>query len=589
MSIISRMRKLNRSIFIIVAIVFIGGFLLGSLWEIIGRSSGKKMLDKGIIGKVGNKKITLNEYNNTLQYFTVKYQVENKVRDLSPQDEEQIRQQTWQYLTQEKTWSDVLKKSNIKITDAEIIEIIKSNPPQDLRDNPEFKTADGNFDYEKYQNFFFSDENRLQLTLYARELADGLPREKFRIDVVNSYRVTDAEATEALNKENTSVKLTYLFFGPKVVVERYAPSEDEMKAYYNKHKDKYEQKASYKVKYVFFNEVITERDSLDAKQQIDDAFSYAKTEDFSNLIKEFSDVPSDSVGRWIKFKDLDSVTRSAIRSLKNDSVTSPFLTFSGWQIVRVDKQTKDSVLIRKIVKSIKLTRETEFAMRDSMKAFTSRLETTNFDTLCLEYGSPAREMPPITKERLSFPALYNQSQFKEFVLNSKPKTVSQPLKGRNGYYIFQLVSIEPKKLQPFDQAKTSIEWAIRREKEKDLIKNYAQNFSDKIKSRMPLEEIARLDTLIELHTEDFNSYKECRNRKGSEFAGAAYALNPGETYGILNTDIGAYAIRCDARNNNNVMTPEAYAEQRKNEVGNRVFSEATKQPEITDYRDANFF
>jgi parvulin-like peptidyl-prolyl isomerase len=589
MSIISKMRRLNRSIFIIVAIVFIGGFLLGSLWEILGRTSGKKMLDKGIVGKVGNKKITLNEYNNIQQYFSVKYQTENKIRDLSPQDLEQITQQTWQYLTQEKSWSDVFKKGNIKITDAEIIEIIKSNPPQNIRDNPEFKTADGNFDYEKYQNYFFADENRLALTLYARELADGLPREKFRIDVVNSYRVTQGELNEALNKENTSIKLTYLYFGPKVLQERYTPSEADLKEYYKKHQDKYEQKTSYKVRYIFFNQTITQRDSLDAKQQIDDAYTYAKAEEFGNLIREFSDAPSDSVARWVKIKDLDSITRSAIRSLKNDSVTPPFLTFTGWQFVRVDKQTKDSLLIRKITKAIKLTRETEYALRDSMKNFLSRNESTNFDTLCQEYGVIPREMPPMPKERINFPVLYNQNQLKDFVLGSKAKTVSQPLKGRAGYYIFQLISIEPKKIQPFDQAKTSIEWAIRREKEKELIRSYVETFSDKIKSRMPLEEIARFDTLIELHTEDFNSYKECRNRKGSEFAGSAYALNPGETYGILFTEIGAFVIRCDDRKNNSLVTPETYTEQRRNEVGNRVFQDATKSPEITDYRDVNFF
>jgi len=589
MSAITSMRRWSKWIFIIVAVGFIGGFLLGELWQIIGRRSGSRMLDKGIVGRVGKKKITLQEYRNTVDYFTVKFQTENKVRDLSPQDLENITQQTWQYLTQGKIWSDIFKKGKIKITDAEIIEIMKSNPPQDIRDNPEFKTADGNFDFEKYQNYLFAPENRLYLTLYGRELADGLPKEKFRLDVLNSYRVTNGEINDAMAKENTGVKLTYLYFGPKALNERYTPSEAELKEYYNKHKDKYEQKAMYKVRYVFFAQTITQRDSIDAQRQIEDAYSLTKTDEFANLIRDFSDAPSDSVAQWIKVKDLDSITRNAIRVLKNDSITPPFLTFSGWQIIKIDKQTKDSIFIRKITKAIRLTRETEGALLDSVNNFLSSIQSSNFDTLCMEYGLFPREMQPMTKERISFPALFNQNQLKEFALSAKPKTISQPMKGRNGLYIFQLISVEPKKIQPLDQVKTSIEWTIRREKEKDIIKNYAETFNDKIKSRVPLESIARIDTLIELHAEEFNSFKECRNRKGSEFAGTAYALNPGETYGILFTDIGAFVIRCDEKKTNQSVTPDKYIEDRRTEVGDRVFKNALKQPEIIDYRDGNFF
>lgn len=589
MSAISSMRRWSKWIFIIVAVVFIGGFLLNEAWQSLGQKSGTKMLDKGIVGQVGKKKITIQEYRNTIEYFTVKYQTENKVRNLSPQDLENITQQTWQYLTQEKTWADVIKKSKIKVTDAEIIEIIKANPPQDLRGQKEFQTADGNFDYEKYQNYIFAPENRLNLILYARDLADGLPKEKFRLDVINSYRVTQGEIKDASAKENTTMKLTYLYFGPKVLQNRDTITLAEIQAYYNKHKDKYEQKTRYRVKYVLFPLMIGQRDSLDAQRQIEDAYALTKTDDFGILIRDFSDTPSDSIASWVKIKDLDSITKSALRNLKNDSITPPFLTFSGWQIIKVDKQTKDSLLIRKIIKTIRLTRETEAAMRDSITDFLSRAQSVDFDTLCQTYGLFSRELPPMTKDRISFPAIYNSYQLKEFVLSAKPKNISQPLKGRSGYYLFQMVAIEPSKMQPLEQVKSTIEWTIRREKEKDLIKNYAETFMDKVRMRLPLESIARIDPLIEIQTEEFTSFKECRNRKGSEFAGAAFALNPNETYGVLATDMGSFIIRCDEKISNQKLTPETYVEQRRNEIGNRIFQDAVKQPDIIDYRDSNYF
>jgi len=588
MSIITRMRHVSKSIFIIVAIVFIGGFLLGELWQMLGSRSGKNMLDKGIVGKVGKKQITLQEYRNTIDFYTVKFQTENNRRDLSPQDLENVTQQTWQYLTQEKNWRDVYKKTNIKITDAEIIEIMKANPPQELQTRSELMT-DGKFDIEKYQQYMFAPENRLYLTFYARDLADGLPKEKFRLDVINSYRVTNGEISDAISKENTSLKLTYLYFAPKVLKNRDTINIAAIKEYYEKHKDKYEQKNRYRVRYVFFPLTITSRDSLDAQRQIDDAYAQAKIDEFSIIIRDFSDSPNDSVAQWVKTSALDSITRSAIRNLKNDSITPPFLTYTGWQVIKIDRQAKDSIFIRKITKAVQLTRETEAALKDSVSNFISRAQNVNFDTLCQEYGAFPRELPPITKDRVNFSAIYNTNLLKDFVLSAKPKGISQPLKGRAGYYIFQLIAIEPAKIQPLDQVKSSIEWTIRREKEKDLIKNYAETYFDKIRNRVPLESIVRMDTMIEIHTEDFSSFKDCQNRKGSEFAGAAYALNTGETYGVLATDIGSFVIRCDNKQTNQVLTPEAYTEQRRNDVGNRVFQDAVKQPEIVDYRDENFF
>jgi parvulin-like peptidyl-prolyl isomerase len=588
MSAISSMRRLSKSIFIIVAIVFIGGFLMGELWQIIGRQSGKKMLDKGVVGKVGKKVIKLQEYQNAVQYFTVKYQTENKVRDISPQDQENINQQTWQYLTQEKTWSDILKKGRIKITDAEIIEIMKANPPQELQNRPELMT-NGKFDTDKYQNYLFAPENRLYLTLYAHDLADALPKEKFRLDVINSYRVTNGELNDAQAKENTAVKLTYLYFGPRALKDRYTPTDAELKAYYDKHKDKYLQKTRYRTSYVFFVQTITQRDSVDAYSQIADAFDRTKEEEFGSLISTTSDSPNDSAPTWIKIKDLDSITRKTINGLKNDSVTAPFMTYTGWQIIKINQKTKDSLQIQKITKAIKLTRETESALTDSVGNFISKAQGANFDTVAQEYGLFPREMPPMTKDRISFPALYNSNQMKDFVLSAKPKQISQALKGRNGYYVFQYLGNEPQKMQPFDQAKTSIEFELRREKEKDLLKNYAETYIDKIRNHTPLESIARIDTLIEIHTEDFASFTECRNRKGSEFAGAAYALNPGETYGVLATDMGSFIIRCDAKTQNATFNPATYQEQRKNEIGNQIFQNAVKQPEIIDYRDEKFF
>ncbi|MCX7757464.1 MAG: peptidyl-prolyl cis-trans isomerase [candidate division WOR-3 bacterium] len=589
---IEKFRRLSKSIFIIVAIVFVLGFLLGELWQILRRekATAQNFLEKGILAKVGNKNITIQEYQNVLNYFREKYKFEKKLKDLSPQDEDRIKQEAWQYLTNAKIWEDILKKSKIKITEQEIIEIIRANPPQEIRDNPEFKTAEGNFDYEKYQNYIFAPENRAQLTFYAQELIDGLPREKFRLDVINAYRVTTNEIADAKIKDNTYIKTSYLYIGPKIFGNnRITIDEKELKKYYNENRNKYKREKRYRLRYIHFPLRITARDSNEYRREIEEIYKYARSEDFSSLIKEFSDFPTDTQARWIKLKDLDSITKSSILTLKDDSLTVPFLVGNTFQIIKVDKKTKDSVLIRKIVRTIQVTQESEGLLLDSIREFLSKAKSGDLDSVCKEYGYLIRDLAPWTKDRINFPALYNQYRLKEFALHSKSKAISEPLKARGGYYIFQLAEIEPAGIEPFDKVKSNIEWVIRREKEKELMKNYAQQIMEKIKSGMPLEEISKNDTLVELHVEEFNNFRECRNRKGSEFAGALYALEPGELYGVLATDIGSFIIRCDQKETRGEFDELIFKENRKTEIGNRIFQAVTKQPEIIDYRDERFF
>ncbi|MEO0131873.1 MAG: SurA N-terminal domain-containing protein [candidate division WOR-3 bacterium] len=589
---IEKFRRLSKSIFIIVAVVFVLGFLLGELWQILRRerTTGQSLLAKGILAKVGDKKITIQEYQSVLNYLREKNKFEKKLKELSPQDEDRIKQEAWQYLTTAKVWEDILKKSKIKVTEQEIIEIIRANPPQELRNNPEFQTADGKFDYEKYQNYIFAPENRAQLVFYAQELIDGLPREKFRLDVINAYRVTSNEITDAKLKDHTYIKASYLYIGPRIFgANRITIDEKELKDYYQKNRKKYSKEKRYRLRYIYFPLRITARDSNEYRREIEEIYKYTQNESFTSLIKEFSDIPTDTVAYWVKLKDLDSITRVSILALKNDSITEPFLVGNTFKIIKVDKKAKDSVLIRKIMRTIQVTQESEGLLLDSIREFLSKAKTNELDSVCQEYGFLLRDLPPWTKERINFPALYNQYQLKEFALHSKPKAISEPLKARNGYYVFQLAEIEPAGFEPFDKVKSNIEWTLRREKEKELMKNYAEQIMNKVTARKSLEEIAQEDTLIELHVEEFNSFRECRNRKGSEFAGALYALDPGEIYGVLATDIGSFIIRCDQKQVKDEFDELIFRENRRTEIGNRIFQDATKQPEIIDYRDERFF
>ncbi|MEO0099290.1 MAG: SurA N-terminal domain-containing protein, partial [candidate division WOR-3 bacterium] len=208
---ISKLRKRVKVIMFIVAFAFVGGFLLSEVWQLLraGRFS-RSPLQKGILGYVGKKPVTFTEYQNAYNYLLYRTLREKNAKDISEEERLALENQTWQYLVQEKNWEEVLKKAGITVTGQEIYEIMKANPPQELLERPELRDSAGNFDYQKYLALLQSRENQEYFTLYARELFEVLPKEKFRIDVKSSFRVTSGEVEERASLDNKKVRVSYI-------------------------------------------------------------------------------------------------------------------------------------------------------------------------------------------------------------------------------------------------------------------------------------------------------------------------------------------------------------------------------------------
>lgn len=588
---LSNMRKRVKIIMFIVALSFVAGFLGSELWQMLRyrTRSGQGYWEKGIYGKIGKKVITREQYQNTLDYLTYKYLKEKKIRELSEEDRENLHNQTWQYLVNDRVWGDVLKQEKIKVTDAEVYEIMKANPPPELRDRPELMT-DGKFDQQKYQNILSNPENQAYFTVYARDLVDMLPKEKLRIDLNAVYRVTDGEIQDVLVRENTSIKTTYLYFSPKVIKEQYVPTEKELVEYYEKHKKEYEMPEVRNIKYVFFPRQITPDDSLDAQRQIEDVYATIKPEeDFSLLIRDFSDSPEETTATWLAKNSFDARTQSVIDSLKPGMLSKPFMSSEGWQILNIAEKKKDSVKLKRIVIKIKMTSSSTSIVQDSMNKFLERARQENFDTLCQNFGLVPRETKVMKGKPVNLPGLFATSQLQDFALRAKREELSEPMRGRGGYYIFRLEKTDKGGYQPLDRVKQIIEWRIKRDKDKDRIQAMAEEAFKKIFAGKSFAEIVQGDTAIEIHQDSFSSFTQCRGAKGAEFAGALYALKPKETSGVMTTDWGSFILHCDERKEVNNKTAEDFRNQQQQTVANRIFSDILKTPEIFDYRNSNLY
>jgi parvulin-like peptidyl-prolyl isomerase len=587
---LSDIRKRVRVIMFVVAVAFVAGFLMGEVWRMLAtRGTGRTRDTQGYVGQVGKHKITPEEYRNASRYITDKYKDDNQLRDLSNEDYQKIEQQTWKFLVSELTWAKVLEKANIFVTEEEVMELIRNNPPPELREKPEL-TTDGKFDYEKYMQVMNAPENREYFYNYFRELIDALPKEKFRIDILSAYRVTEPETEDGLRAANGRWKVTSLYFGPRALGEKVEPSEAEARDWYDAHREDFRTKEMRQLRYVLFPLAVSREDSAAAKEIIDRAYAQLLTgETFNLTVIDYSDMEGDTLPALTPRAGLDKLTDSILSGLNPGRYSPPFLAGYGWQIVLLDSLKEDSVSFRRIIVRVKMGNEVLAAARDSVRSFFEATAAEKFDTVAARFGLALQAARPLVGDQKELPGLPvdNQLTLIEWARAANPGQVFDlPQRGPGGYYVFELAEVRPAGVQEFEKIKQAATWRVRQEREKQAWTAMASQALDAVKTGKSFEQYAQENPGAELQTEEFNGLPDCRRKKGPEFAGALAALNPGEKCGPVEADWGAFIIRCDERTSTGTLDAANYADQRTQQVAQYLMQEMLTEPEVRDYRNA---
>jgi parvulin-like peptidyl-prolyl isomerase len=582
------MRKRVRLVMIIVAVAFIAGFLMSELWNMIGRSGGRQQQDPNLVGVIGGHKVTAEEWRNAVNYTTDKYKQENQLRDLSAGDYAQIQDRAWQFLVTELTWGKLYEQTKTRISQDEVLEIMKANPPEDLRDRPELKDSTGQFSRDKYIELMNNQQNQQYFAKYFQDLAEMLPKEKLRLDVLNSYRVTGAEQAEA-TRGNSTWKVTSLYFGPRLLTEKIEPTEAEARAWYDKHPDDFKGRELRQLRYVKFPLVVTGRDSADALEQIQSAYTQLQSgEDFNLTVMDFSNLIAETTSTMVARSRLDARTDTVLKSLKPGQYSAPFLADYGWQIVQLDSAKTDSIAVRRILIRVQIGEDAVASVRDSVQSFADRAKEEDFDSLAAQLNIPVMRARPWVGGEPNFAGLdlASPSQLSEWAKRAKTGDVlDKPMRGQSGYYVFQLTEVKPAKVQPFEEVKEAATWRVRQEREKGVWLAKAREAVDQLKAGKTFEQYVAENPNVEVQTEEFAGSFDARRRKGAEFAGAVAALDSGQMAGVVETNWGAFVVRCDGRSDSGQLQPEQFAQQRQQQVGQELMQGFLKDPEIRDYRD----
>jgi len=491
-----QMRENTKWIMLVTAIAFVGLMVFEWGMDITGQSG----MGFGEIGRVNGTPVIYEQYQAVYRnlYEQVSRGQENPITTAQNRE---IEDAAWTELVDQILIQQELGRRGIRVTDQEIRDAARFNPPPDLAGEPLFQT-DGQFDIQKYQNYLANSADELfllQLESYYREI---IPRSKLLRQVNSGVYFTDAELWEQYRFEGEQVRVLFVAFNPASRISDLSVdvSEAEIEAYYDEHQEDFQLPAQVDVKYVALTKAPLREDTLEAqaratevRQELLDGGDFAEV-----ALRESSDGVSaanggdlGTFGRGQMVPVFDSVVFSA----PLNRVLDPFQTNFGFHIVEVLSRQGDSVQARHILVPVERTNESEIRLLTLADSLEALGESMALDEAAVALGVPANQQ---TMTEL-FPFLAGAGQIGDGLdwvfREAAPGEVSPVFEDQQAFYMMELVSGTPAGHQPLETATPIIEQYLRLEKKVEMASIEAEEFGARAREAGTLELLEGEDQL----------------------------------------------------------------------------------------------
>ena len=293
MAVIGKIREKSTLLLIIVGIALLA-FLIGD-----GASSLFGGAIDNSVGEIGDVEITDQEFNQKLEESIAAWEAQNQ--QVAPTEiRDQFKEQVWNEIIREAVLGSQFKELGLSVSPEELADMVQGNDP-----HPQVKQAftdpnTGAFNPEQVLRFLKSletmpAENRNQWFLFE----DGIQQEriatKYNNLLTKGMYATNSIQKRTYNEQNENRDI-------KFVAKRYTSVNDstitvtpeELKAYYEEHKNEYDQDESRDIEYVKFDVNPSEMDIAEAKKWMEQtAKEFITTENDSSFVVYNSELPID--------------------------------------------------------------------------------------------------------------------------------------------------------------------------------------------------------------------------------------------------------------------------------------------------------
>src|SRR6267378_2256885 len=253
------MRASAKYIWIIIVVLFVGGFLLAQTSGLLGRAP---VTSTTAVATVNGEDILATTWYQATQNLE-QDATQRSSQSISLDQSERLMDQAFEQLVSDALLRQEYRRRGITVSDDEILQAARYSPPPQLMQAPDLQT-DGQFDPAKYQRFLSSPLARQQGLLYQLEqyYRTEIPKEKLFDQIATDVYVSDEQLWRRFQDTHDSAQVSFVAFDPERISDSAVRvSDDEVRAYYDTHKKQFERPGTAKVSIIIVPRVVSAADS----------------------------------------------------------------------------------------------------------------------------------------------------------------------------------------------------------------------------------------------------------------------------------------------------------------------------------------
>ncbi|HUF64881.1 MAG TPA: peptidyl-prolyl cis-trans isomerase [Gemmatimonadaceae bacterium] len=548
------MRRFAPVVFLVIAVTFIGGFLLVESSGLLGRGA---LTPTTAVATVNGQDIL------ATRWFALTQQLEQaemqEGRTLTLDDRERIADRAFEEMVTNVLLQQEYRRRGIRVTDDEIRTAAMFSPPSDLMQSPELQT-DGRFDPAKYQRLLASPAARQQGLLAQLEefYRTELPRQKLLEQVAGNVYSSDHQLWLSWQARNDSARASFVRYAPEEIPDaQVSVSDGEIRAYYEGHKENFERPGRALVSVMVIPRTVTAADSVATRDRAaelrQEILSGARTfEDAAQVESADSASAQDggNLGAGPRGRFVPPFEEAAY-ALSVGGISQPVLTQFGYHLIRVDERRGDTLSARHILLPIQQTDSAAVATdrrADSLSRMAGAADDPRrFDEASRALGLPIQRGMVIEGEPFVLGGRYVPGVAAWSLGGARRGEVSELLDWEDGYALARLDSITRGGTPPLADVAPQIRTLLMREKKLDALMTVADPVARQA-ATSTLEQAAAAHSR-EVQTSDWFTRVSPAGELGrvNEAIGASFTLPVGRVSAPIRTLDGVFVLRVAER------------------------------------------
>ena len=525
------MRASAKYIWIIIVVLFVGGFLLAQTSGLLGRAP---VTNTTAAATVNGEDILANTWYQATQNLE-QDETQRSTQPISLDERQRLMDQAFDQLVSDALLRQEYRRRGITVSDDEILQAARYSPPPQLTQAPDLQT-EGQFDPAKYQRLLASPLARqngllLQLEQYYQT---EIPKEKLFDQVASDVYVSDEQLWRRFQDTHDTAQVSFVAFEPERIADSAVRvSDDEVRAYYDTHKKLFDRPGTAKVSVIIVPRTVTATDSAAVRAH---ALALRARilggEKFADIARaESADSVSaangGSLGKGPKGRFV-APFETAAYALKTGEISQPVLTQFGYHLIKVDARKGDTITVSHILLHIQQSDsaavKTDRRADSLARIAASTDQPAKFDEAARTLQIPVIRSSVVEGNTLTVNGQYIPSVGPWAFQGAKPGETSELFDAQDGYYLARLDSLTPGGALSLDRAKQDIRAYLLRQKKIDALIPQARNYA-KIAAASSLEQAAKLMNLEVVSTKPFTRVTGVPElAQAPEAVGAAFML-----------------------------------------------------------------